>query len=110
MISDDNMQIRLLYKNYNMQIFAKVFRFKGFYIKNKEAMGGGWALGNKNCVQTFRGLNKGFTTSDWSLIAFKLKVQVNPRRGKISGERLGPLGRGLNRGFTTLGPNLLGAQ
>ena len=63
-ISDDNMQIRLLYKNYNMQIFAKVFRFKGFYIKNKGAMGGGWALGNKNCVQTFRGLNKGFTTSD----------------------------------------------
>ena len=31
-----------------MQIFAKVFQFKGFYIKNDTPMGGGWALGTKN--------------------------------------------------------------
>ena len=41
-IYDDNMQMRLLYKNYNMQIFAKVFKFKDFFkiqLKNRVVAG-----------------------------------------------------------------------
>ena len=40
---DDNMQMRLL-TSLKLK-YSKVFKFKGFHIKRRPPMGGGWALG-----------------------------------------------------------------